>query len=77
VIVLTCKITGGTVNADGSVTLTGESHERDFAFGEGMFFEEISPIEIVITGNGEFTLRWCTFPGEFDVEVTRGRLSVR
>jgi hypothetical protein len=77
VIFLACRITGGTVNPDGSLTLTGTSHERDFVLGQGIIFEEISPFEMVITGDGEFTLTWCAFPGEFDVEVIRGRLSVR
>jgi hypothetical protein len=63
--------------ADGSVTLTGVSHERDYAAGEGLFFEEISPFTMVITGHGEFTIRWCEFPGPFDIEVTRGGVTRR
>jgi hypothetical protein len=77
VIFLSCKITGGKVHSDGTVTLTGISHERDFVHGQGLVFEEIIPFEIVITDDGEFTLHWCELPGDFAIEVTRGRLSVR
>lgn len=67
------KVTSGSVNEEGTLTLRGALTEVDFSTGVGVVFaEENVPFEIVIDPeSGRFTLQWCELP-TFLMEVTTG-----
>ena len=75
VITLKCEINTGTVGEDGTIVLQGISFEEDFVDGV-VTFEELSPVEIVVSPEGLFTLRWCKLPA-LDLEITKGHLKVK
>ena len=75
-IVLTGKVTSGSVAADGTVTLVGTAREIDKRRGEVIFDSEFDePFTIVVGGSrpdDSFVLQWCLLP-PFDIE---GRMRV-
>ncbi len=70
-IVLTGKVTSGSVSSDGTVTLVGTAREIDKRRGEVIFDSEFDePFTIVAGGSrpdDSFVLQWCLLP-PFEIE---------
>lgn len=74
-VTLDCEVSDIVVLEDGTVVLSGISHELDYFEGE-VIFEEYTDFEIIVDPTGATTLRWCALPA-FDLVLTRGRIKAQ
>jgi len=74
------NVTGGSVSADGTVTLTGTVTEHDFDTGNGKVFVVVGEPFVIMAGPsiGEnvFIFQFCALP-TFTIAITSGRMEIQ